>query len=142
MMPRMNDRLRSVMLQRGVTVDALAEACSVDPKTVERWLSKSRLPHRRYRWIAAELLGADEVYLWPDVAQQKIHQRNAGSSSELIRLYPNRASVSRETWQQLIAESEQAIDVLVYSGTFLSQMPNISKALARRAKAGVEVRIC
>ncbi|GAA1161144.1 XRE family transcriptional regulator [Kribbella jejuensis] len=138
----MNERLRSVMLQRGVTVDALAQVCSVDPKTVERWLSKNRMPHRRYRWAAAEFLEADEVYLWPAVAQQKLHRRKSESSSELVRLYPNRSSVSRETWQQLIDESEQAIDVLIYSGTFLSQIPSISRTLAARASAGVEVRIC
>ncbi|MFC5264337.1 helix-turn-helix domain-containing protein [Kribbella qitaiheensis] len=138
----MNDRLRSVMLQQCMTVQALAEACAVDPKTVERWLSKSRVPHRRYRWKAAEQLGADEVYLWPAVAEQKLHRRQAESNSELVRLHLNRAAVSRDTWHKLISESEEAIDVLVFSGTFLSQMPNIGKLLADRARAGVEVRIC
>src|SRR5918997_6539710 len=32
-----NDRLRTALLQRGVTPAELADATGVDPKTVERW---------------------------------------------------------------------------------------------------------
>jgi hypothetical protein len=130
------------MLQHGVNVQALADICAVDPKTVERWLTKNRLPHRQHRWKAAALLECDETYLWPDVMEQQAHKRKSAAQSELIRLYPNRAAVPRETWLKLIAESIRGIDVLVYSGTFLSQMPSIGKLLAIRAQEGAEVRIC
>ncbi|QNE19424.1 helix-turn-helix transcriptional regulator [Kribbella qitaiheensis] len=138
----MNDRLRTAMSQRGLSVQALAEACAVDPKTVERWLSKSRVPHRQYRWVAANLLGSDETYLWPAIVDQQQHRRKVESISELVRLYPNRAAMSLQAWQTLINESAEAIDVLVYSGTFFSQMPNISRILEARCRMGVRIRIC
>jgi hypothetical protein len=42
--------LRALLLERGVTLDRLAEAVRVDPKTVERWITKGRVPHRRHRY--------------------------------------------------------------------------------------------
>ena len=41
-----NERLRALLLERGETPDKLAEAVSVDPKTVERWVTKGRTPAR------------------------------------------------------------------------------------------------
>lgn len=50
-----NERLRTALLEHGLTVDRLAETLDVDPKTVERWIS-GRLPYRRHRYaVAAEL---------------------------------------------------------------------------------------
>lgn len=42
-----NEQLRLAMARGGVTQDALAAACAVDPKTVGRWLT-GRLPHPRH----------------------------------------------------------------------------------------------
>jgi hypothetical protein len=138
----MNERLRTVMLQGDVTVQGLSEACKVDPKTVERWLTLGRTPHRQHRWMAAKLLGAEEAYLWPAVLEGQAHKRTAAAQSELVRLFPNRAAVPRESWNKLINESTQNIDVLVFSGTFLSQMPRIAKMLRSRADLGAQVRLC
>src|SRR4051794_30141848 len=60
-----NERLRTAMLERGITPSDLAEALRVDPKSVERWIS-GRTPYRRHRYAVAARLGVDEVYLWPD----------------------------------------------------------------------------
>ncbi len=60
-----NERLRGQMLAAGVTVDGLAAHAQVDPKTVERWISRERIPHRRHRFTVAKLLGCDDTYLWP-----------------------------------------------------------------------------
>ena len=60
-----NERLRALLLERGKTPDQLAEAVRVDAKTVERWITKGRLPYRRYRFEAASFLGVDESYIWP-----------------------------------------------------------------------------
>lgn len=60
-----NDRLRTALLERGVTPAGLAEAIEVDPKSVERWIN-GRTPYRRHRYAVATHLGVDEVYLWPD----------------------------------------------------------------------------
>lgn|SRR5690606_4261746 len=47
-----NDRLRAALLERGVTIAELA-AVQVDPKTVERWITKGRAPYRRHRYAVA-----------------------------------------------------------------------------------------
>jgi transcriptional regulator with XRE-family HTH domain len=114
-----NERLRTAMIRRGVTTDELAKCVGVDVKTIERWISKDRLPHRRHRWMAAARMGADETYLWPQLAGA--HVRPGASQAELVMLYPDRASVPRETWLRLLGEAQSSIDVLVYSGTFYAQ---------------------
>ncbi|MGH8907181.1 MAG: helix-turn-helix domain-containing protein [Egibacteraceae bacterium] len=60
-----NERLRSCIAEAGLTVTEVAEHVGVDPKTVERWISTGRIPHRSNRWCAASLLQSDEAYLWP-----------------------------------------------------------------------------
>lgn len=139
----MNERLRTVMVRRGVAAEQLAEACGVDPKTVERWVSLGRVPHRRHRWAAAGLLETDEVYLWPSVLDKPAAKRADASRGELVELHPDRASVPRETWLQLLTEAQDRIDVLVFSGTFFAQtQPRVAPMLTARAGAGVKVRLC
>ena len=61
-----NERLRALLLERGKTPDQLAEHVGVDAKTVERWMTRGRLPYRRHRFEVASFLGVDEAYIWPD----------------------------------------------------------------------------
>lgn len=106
------------MVRRGVAVEDLAGECGVDPKTVERWISSGRVPHRRHRWATARRLGAEEAYLWPDVLASVANKRGEASRAELIEVFPDRASVPRETWLRLLSEAQERVDVLVFSGTF------------------------
>jgi Predicted transcriptional regulators len=139
---RVNDRLRTVMLQRGVSTEKVADECQVDPKTVERWINPGRVPHRRHRWQTATLLGVDEAYLWPSVLEEP-GRRSAAVSSELIEVYPDRASVERQTWLRLLCEARERVDVLVFAGTFIAQSnPRVAEMLAERAASGVKVRLC
>ena len=111
----------------------------MDPKSVERWISADRIPHRRHRWAAARHLGVDETYLWPAV----LADRADVAKSELIELSPSRAAVPRETWLQLMTSAAGNIDVLVHSGTFYSQVqPRVADMLADRSAAGAAVRLC
>lgn len=127
-------------MQRGLTVEELAEACSVDPKTASRWVG-GRVPHRRHRWTVANLLRVDETYLWPDNGQGP--PRLGSSRSELVDTYPNRASVPRDVWLSLLLGAMKQVDVLVFSGTFFAQTnPHIARMLQERAQAGVRVRLC
>ncbi|MFE6397525.1 XRE family transcriptional regulator [Streptomyces alboflavus] len=136
----MNERLRSALVQRGLTVDEVAEACSVDPKTASRWVS-GRVPHRRHRWAVANLLRMDETYLWPEAGQKT--SRLGSAQSEIADTYPNRASVPRDLWISLLAGAMKQVDVLVFSGTFFAQTnPHIARMLQERAQAGVRVRLC
>ncbi|MCN0153383.1 helix-turn-helix transcriptional regulator [Salinispora arenicola] len=139
----MNERLRTVMVRRGVAVEDLADECGVDPKTVERWISSGRVPHRRHRWTAARRLGAEEAYLWPEALESVNSRRGEASRAELIEVYPDRASVSREVWLRLLTEAQERIDVLVFSGTFFAQtQPRVTRMLADRLSVGVQVRLC
>lgn len=131
------------MLRRGVTTEALADKCGVDPKTVERWISLKRMPHRKHRWRAAELLEVDEIYLWPGVVDELRQRRQEISQSELVHLYPDRAAVPREVWLHMLTNARKRIDVLIMSGTFFAQMqPRVAAMLTRQAEAGVEIRLC
>lgn len=135
----MNDRLRTTLVRTGVTVEELAECCGIDPKSAERWITMDRVPHKRHRWAASRRLGVDESYLWPAA----ISGSAQAARSELVELFPSRASVPRETWLQLLEAAAGNIDVLVFSGTFYSQIqPRIAAMLQARIAAGVKVRLC
>jgi transcriptional regulator with XRE-family HTH domain len=138
-MRSVNERLRATLLRTGVTVEDLASCCGIDPKSVERWISADRLPHRRHRWAAARRLGVDETYLWPAA----LAGRAEAARSELLEVFPSRAAVPRETWLQLLDGAGDHIDVLVFSGTFYAQtQPRIAAQLTVRAAAGAKVRLC
>ncbi|MTE20163.1 XRE family transcriptional regulator [Streptomyces sp. TRM43335] len=140
-MGSVNERLHSVLAQRGVPPESLAEACGVDPKTVSRWLG-GRVPHPRHRFRVAQHLRVEETFLWP-APQPRTGRPAAGSGAELVGTYANRASVPREMWLSLLQEARREIGVLVFSGTFFAQSnPHVAKMLAERAADGVRVRLC
>jgi transcriptional regulator with XRE-family HTH domain len=139
----MNERLRNVMLRRGYSPRKLAELCSVNAKTVERWVSLGRVPHRETRWTIAHALDVDEVYLWPELLSERNEDRQESVQSELVCVYPDRASVPRDTWLHLLGSATRRIDVLVLAGTFLANVnPQIAEMLADRARTGVQIRLC
>jgi len=98
-----DERLRTAMIRTGISAGDLARCCGVDVKTAERWISPGRVPHRSHRWAAARRLGSEESYLWPE-ARRPAGRRVEAAASELVRLYPDRASVPRETWLRLTSE--------------------------------------
>lgn len=133
-----NERLRSALGQAGLSATRLGERLAVDPKTVERWIG-GRLPHRRHRQHLAQLLGAEERYLWPDADTIRGAE---GGRAELIALYPHRADVPAMLWRQLAAQSENVINVLAYAALFLpEQDPDLVRTLCRKASSGLQVRL-
>ncbi|MFE6592518.1 XRE family transcriptional regulator [Streptomyces sp. NPDC057781] len=137
----MNERLHSVLAQRGVSPESLAEVCEVDPKTVSRWLG-GRVPHPRHRFRAAQHLRVEEAFIWPS-PQARTGKPGAGLGIELVGTYQNRASVPRDMWLSLLQGAKEQIDVLVFSGTFFAQSnPHVAKMLTERAADGVHVRLC
>jgi transcriptional regulator with XRE-family HTH domain len=60
-----NVPLRNAILASGMEVAQLARQVDVNPKSVERWITKGRIPHARHRWKASQILGRDESELWP-----------------------------------------------------------------------------
>lgn len=133
-----NERLRATLLERGVTPDALASAVGVDPKSVERWL-KGRTPYRKHRYAVATYLGMNETYLWPDALPRQ--QVADASESEILTCYPHRWAVPRDTWGRMFETAKQEIGVLVYSGLFLAEDTGVLRTFAKKARAGVNVRI-
>lgn len=129
------------MLRTSTTTDDLAACCGVDVKTVERWLSLGRVPHRANRWDAARRLGYEEDYLWPDAPGRDQGRRAEASQSELVRIYPDRGSIPRETWHQLLGGAREEIAVLVYAALWLAEDAGTRRLLADRARAGVRVRL-
>lgn len=135
-----NERLRSQMAVAGFTAEALARELDVDPKTVERWISQERLPHRRHRLSTAQLVGAEEAYLWPSVIDDV--RTKSASLAEFVRLYPHRGAVPEDLWDSLIDNAHDCIDVLVYAGLFLvDSHPDLAEALGEKARAGTRVRM-
>lgn len=134
-----NERLRTALLQRGETLDDLAAACGVDPKTAERWITAGRVPYRRHRFAAATFLQVDEMHLWPNALDEA--QLADASENEILTVYPHRWVVPRDAWGRLFSSAESEIAVLVYSGLFLADDPGLQQLLAQKAGDGVQVRI-
>lgn len=133
-----NERLRTSLLEHGMTPGDLAAALNVDPKSVERWIS-GRTPYRRHRYAVAAQLGVDEAYLWPDALSHG--QVADASESEIVNVYPHRWTVPSELWRNFFDMAETEIGVLVYSGLFLSEDAGVRKVFREKADAGVRVRI-
>lgn len=138
----MNERLRGALAQQRITVAELAQKIDTDAKTIQRWITTDRQPHPRNQRAAAAALGVSAAYLWPDSTHHDSYA-STGARSELLATYPDRASVPQAVWRTLLDHADEHIDVLVFSGTFLAQSnPRLPAMLARRAAAGVRVRLC
>lgn len=134
-----NERLRAALLERGASVADLAEVVAVDPKTVERWITRGRMPYRKHRYAVAAFLHVDESYLWPDALSSE--QVASASHSEILTVYPHRWATPRDAWGRLFAAAEREIGVLVYSGLFLAEDVGMVRLFGEKAAAGVRVRI-
>jgi len=132
-----NERLRALLLENGAA--KLAEALQVDNKTVERWVTRNRVPYRRHRHAVAAHFGVDEVYIWPDALDRD--QVAAVSENEIVAVYPHRSEVPRDVWGHLFTQARQEIGVLVYSGLFLAEDAGFQRTFKEKASAGVRIRI-
>lgn len=134
-----NERLRQAILDADMSLNCLAAELEVDPKSVERWITRGRVPHPRNRAKTARLLGLDESVLWPQLEDARAR---AVVSSEVLRVYPHRGAVPAGAWYEYIASAEEHVDVLVYAGLFLSDgKADVAALLQRKAEEGVPVRL-
>jgi hypothetical protein len=135
-----NERLRSTIVATGQTYETVAGVVGVDPKTVERWVTVGRPPHRRHRWATAQLLDVDEAYLWPAVLKDPLTQ--AASQAEFVHLYPTRGAVPGELWRGLTDGARDSLDFFAFAALFLPDTdPDFAGKLAAKAAAGCRVRI-
>lgn len=135
-----NERLRSAIVEAGMSLGEFGDAVGVDPKTVERWITKERVPHRTHRLKSAGVLGRTDVFLWPTTESDP--RSLAAAKAEFVDLYPNRGSVPSSTWVELLDSAHKSIDLLAYAGSFLhDSVPSFAERLSERAAAGVSVRL-
>lgn len=135
-----NERLRAAITSSGHSVQQVAEQIGVDRKTVERWVASGRTPHRAHRVTVAQLVGEDDVFLWPDTATDT--RTVSASQAEFVAIYPNRGSVSTDTWCSLLDHATEAIDLLAFAGSFLHDaVPDFDERLLAAARRGVRVRL-
>jgi hypothetical protein len=124
------------MERTATTIDALATAVEVDPKTVGRWIG-GRVPHPRHRWAIAKYLGQDAEYLWPGLAPKT----TGPFAGEIVGSYSYRSDVPTGDWWNLITRAEDVIDLLGYTLYFLPmQHPRLVETLAEKCAAGCRVR--
>lgn len=134
-----NERLADAFLRNGLTPDQVAQALRVDRKTVERWVSTGRTPYKKYRHALAAMVRETESYLWPDaLAPQRVSEIG---ESEVVRIYPHRHNVPRELWARLLEGAQHEIEVLVFSGLFLTDDHSLPKQLQTKAQTGASIRM-
>lgn len=135
-----NERLRAAITEAGLSMQEFGEQVGVDPKTVERWITKDRVPHRTHRMSAAQILGKTDVYLWPTTESDP--RTRSATRAEFVDLYPSRGALPVSTWGDLIDNSQEAIDLLAFAGSFLhDSVPEFAERVADRARNGVRVRL-
>jgi transcriptional regulator with XRE-family HTH domain len=134
-----NERLRAALARDRWSLPAFAEAIGVDPKTVERWITKERTPHRRTAVAVAARLGEDPGYLWPDLGRRVVTDETYG---EVITVYPERNAVPNSLWLSLLQAARHGVDILVYAGLHLPEAnPAWTKEIQRKCDEGVRTRI-
>lgn len=135
-----NERLRSQLKRKRMSVTDLASHVEVDPKTVTRWLQNGRVPHQRHRHRASEVLDTEETFLWPQLLDNERAQ--LASRAEILDVYPHRGAVPHDLWRRLIEKAEANVDVLVFAGLFLiDSNPDLPQRLADRGREGLQARL-
>lgn len=134
-----NDRLRDAFQRKGHTPQSVSMTIGVDIKTVERWIRQGRTPYPRHRRAIAAMVGQSENYLWPDALPQD--RATEISSSEVVQVYPHRHQVPRQLWTMLFGSADRQLDILVYSGLFLTEDPCLPAALRTKTANGAKARI-
>jgi hypothetical protein len=122
-----------------MTVQDLAEEIGVIPKTVERWITQGKVPYRRHQYATAAALKVDVTTIWED--GRTIEGAADLSKAEIATVYPHRHTVPPGLWRELYGRAERNLDVLVYSGLFLSEDPLFHDLVKAKVEAGAQVRI-
>lgn len=136
-----NERLRAAIVGSGLTTRSLSERVGVGPKTVERWITKARVPHRTHRLAVAAAVGQDDGFLWPTALSEA--QSRSASREEFVAFHTSRGALPTTTLTSLAISSRDSIDLLAFAGTFLHDaVPDFDSALIERARAGVKIRLC
>jgi len=133
-----NERLRSTFAESGYSEESLAREIGLDPKSVQRWITKDVTPRRSTAQRAAKLLGVPSSWLWPELEAD----RESASQAEIVCLYPHRSEVPKHLWLDLLTASEQRIWLYANASLFLPEdNPESIEIIRRKAESGVQVRV-
>ncbi|MFE7129746.1 XRE family transcriptional regulator [Streptomyces sp. NPDC057638] len=132
-----NERLRAALMSSGWTYATLADVVGVDPKSVERWVNLGRTPRRTAALTAANALGEDVYTLWPALRQPSPART---LSPELLAFYDRRSDLPVSALVDLMRQARHRIDVLAYSGFWLTEAPAFHQVVREKAAAGVPIR--
>jgi hypothetical protein len=134
-----NERLRGALARNRWNASGFADTLGVDPKTVERWITKDRVPHHNTALAAAARLGEDPAYLWPGFGRRVVTDETHG---EVVTVYTERSAVPNSLWLSLLRTASDNVDILVYAGLHLPEAnPTWVKELQARCDESVRVRI-
>ena len=134
----MNEILRRVIAEAGLTEQDVASRLGVDPKTVSRWL-EGRRPYPRNRADLARLVGVDAGEIWR--VKVPVTSSSQPASVEIEAAYAHRSAVPQAVWRWLFKQADQEIGILAYAGLFLAEDVEILRILEKKAREGVTVRI-
>jgi len=135
-----NERLRTALVKAEVSPQRLSEHLGVDPKTVERWVTQDRVPHRRHRLETAARLAVDDVFLWPTTEADP--RNRSATRAEFTDFYPNRGAIPISLWEECLDSATEAVDLLAFAASFLhDSVPNFDQRLMAKAREGVPVRL-
>ena len=124
-----NSRLRDAMFVTGIETRQLARKVGVDPKSVERWMTRGVIPHAGHRYLASKILGLPESELWPDTARM-----NSVTAQALDGLTPVPALAEQGTDDQLIERLRRTflaggLSALVLPALGLDELRHITAAV-------------
>ncbi|MGW0248963.1 hypothetical protein ACWDYH_20245 [Nocardia goodfellowii] len=60
-----NQRLRQAVFEASMTHEQLAKRLELNPKTIERWITKGHVPYYKHQLAAAVAVGVPAHELWP-----------------------------------------------------------------------------
>jgi transcriptional regulator with XRE-family HTH domain len=133
-----NTRLRATLGANGYTEADLASELGVDAKTVQRWVTQDRTPHRSTAIKVAKLLDVPLAWLWPGLDED-----SAGESrQEAVAFYPHRADTPKRLWLELLLGAKERIDLFANASLFLPEdNPESIDLIRHKAEGGIPVRI-
>ncbi|WP_104393715.1 DUF5919 domain-containing protein [Nocardia nova] len=109
-----NERLREALLRSGLTPQSVAAEIKVDAKTVERWITKGRMPYPKHRFAIAALVNEPESFLWPEAAPRR-------QFADVEAVFPTRAEFVEAMPPREIFKNATSIDMAGLSLNLLCQ---------------------
>jgi hypothetical protein len=126
------------MAVAGLTIDDVAARLDVDAKTVQRWVTQGRQPHRTTRDRLAQLLRVPTGQLWEGDGPTPV----GGPQVAAQMMWPTRSAVPPRLWSELLDQAEDQVDICAYAVMFLFESdPGFTERLRTAVGRGVKVRI-